>query len=197
MAGLANVFFEGLWETDETKGDIFESLNRRHLRPGVKIIGSIGILSLGRMLLGNIFHPKILEGFWQNETRSIEMFHTLHCVVSQIRYPWMFNLDCNIDWSQNHLRRAYYPEIYYQSPTLPKYVEAHRDHCLEHVRQYIMCHADMAPIPTKYFKSIDRNYVLSDMPHVCRNFDKLQDWILDRHHGPNAVQRYNATQKGW
>lgn len=53
------------------------------------------------------------------------MFHTLHCV--------------------NHLRRAYYPEVYFPktAPKMPDYALMHRDHCIEHVRQYIMCHGDV------------------------------------------------------
>ena len=51
-----------------------------------------------------------------------------------------------------------------------------------------MCAGDMTPIPTKYYKSIDRNYVDSDYPHTCRNFEKLQEWMVDRYDGKSAIQ---------
>lgn len=51
-----------------------------------------------------------------------------------------------------------------------------------------MCAGDMTPIPTRYFKSVDRNYVDSDRVHTCRNFQMLRDWTTERHHGSTAVR---------
>ena len=52
-------------------------------------------------------------------------------------------------------------------------------HCLEHIRQYIM-YAGGSDTPTcetfAYTKYSDAAmYVLSNGPHICRNFRKLQD----------------------
>lgn len=50
-----------------------------------------------------------------------------------------------------------------------------------------MCAGDLTVIGTKYYASMDRNYVLSDVPHVCRNFDKIREWTWDRFNGSKAV----------
>ncbi|KAM7214393.1 protein of unknown function (DUF3328) domain containing protein [Rhypophila decipiens] len=105
---------------------------------------------------------------------GIDMFHTLHCI--------------------NHIRREYYPDYYEDGKYEDQHeVEMHRDHCLEQLRQYIMCHGDMTPIPTKYYKGLGRNYVLSDAPHTCRNFEKLQSWMMERYNGSTQVFPYNQT----
>jgi hypothetical protein len=59
---------------------------------------------------------------------------------------------------------------------------AHRrtGHCIDQIRQYIMCSGDITPIPTRYFSSRDRNYVDSDVVHTCRDFESLRQWISDR-----------------
>ncbi len=66
----------------------------------------------------------------------------------------------------------------------------HRDHCIEQIRQYLMCHADLSPTPTKFFPGLGRNYVLSNNPHVCRDFGKLRAWMTDRYKGQHQVMPY-------
>jgi hypothetical protein len=61
-------------------------------------------------------------------------------------------------------------------------------HCIEQLRQYVMCSGDLTPIPTRYVPALRRNYVDSDFPpHTCRNFDKIHQWIMERAHGSLAV----------
>ncbi|KAI0132878.1 hypothetical protein BJ170DRAFT_592818 [Xylariales sp. AK1849] len=119
------------------------------------------------------------QEYWNDEEGGTDMFHTLHCV--------------------NDLRKAFDPEFYPDDRTRsPETVELHRNHCLNQLRQYVMCHGDLTPVPTRYFEGVDRNYVVSDFPHTCRNFQKLQTWMLDRHHGPNTVHSigWNGTNQG-
>ncbi|KAM0803873.1 hypothetical protein BDR22DRAFT_796853, partial [Usnea florida] len=56
----------------------------------------------------------------------------------------------------------------------------HQNHCIEQLRQYIMCAGDMTPIPTKYYEALRRNYVASDVRHTCRNFERLRSWAVER-----------------
>jgi hypothetical protein len=51
-----------------------------------------------------------------------------------------------------------------------------------------MCAGDLTVIGTKYYPSVDRNYVLSDVPHTCRNFDMIRDWAWERFNGSTAVK---------
>jgi len=61
------------------------------------------------------------------------------------------------------------------------------EHCIDHIRQFLMCSGDMTLIPTMWSDHIQRNYVESDVPHTCRNFGKLRDW-LTRRWGPDRVE---------
>jgi hypothetical protein len=61
-------------------------------------------------------------------------------------------------------------------------------HCIEQVRQYIMCAGDMTPVPTRYNEARKHSYVDSDVTHTCRNFGQLRDWLTERYNGSLAVK---------
>ncbi|KAH8680834.1 hypothetical protein BX600DRAFT_504586 [Xylariales sp. PMI_506] len=112
------------------------------------------------------------EQYWDEKNGGyvvgIDMFHTLHCV--------------------NDLRRNFYPEHYEDiRNTSASTLEMHRSHCLEQLRQYVMCHGDLTPVPSKYFEVHHKAYVMSDVKHTCRDFGKIQSWLMDRHHGESMV----------
>ena len=65
------------------------------------------------------------------------------------------------------------------------------DHCINQIRQHIMCHGDSTPIPTKYFPGYGGNYIDADQVHTCRNFESLLQWTKSRHNGSEAVQPRN------
>ena len=61
-------------------------------------------------------------------------------------------------------------------------------HCVEHIRQYIMCAGDMTPVPIRYDQSLNDGYMVSDVKHTCRNFGKLQEWASERFNGSLAIE---------
>jgi hypothetical protein len=71
----------------------------------------------------------------------------------------------------------------------------HSGHCIEQMRQYIMCAGDLTPIPTKYYKGIGGPYVISDQTHTCRNFDQMRQWVTDRQ-AQNNVTRSTCYDDG-
>ncbi|KAF2099745.1 hypothetical protein NA57DRAFT_75250 [Rhizodiscina lignyota] len=133
--------------------------------------------------------PDEWDQFWE-EARGgyvvgFDMFHTLHCLVYYLLHK--LNIEMNpLIGIQNRLRRDYYPDYYAIKNTTNHWL--HRDHCIEQIRQYIMCSGDMTPIPTRYYPSKDRNYVDSDYPHTCRNYEKLHNWATERYNGSSAIQ---------
>jgi hypothetical protein len=56
----------------------------------------------------------------------------------------------------------------------------HFGHCIEHIRQYIMCAGDLTPIPTRYFPSAKHSYVDPEQMHTCRNFPDIREWVVER-----------------
>lgn len=53
----------------------------------------------------------------------------------------------------------------------------HWDHCIDSIRQTLMCHADVSPIP--FHINVPANtgiFPRLATTHTCRNFTKIQQW---------------------
>lgn len=55
------------------------------------------------------------------------------------------------------------------------------DHCIDAMREMIMCRGDMTPIPVIWDERGQRDNPYFPIVHSCRNFDKLRGWMLERH----------------
>ncbi|KAJ3473329.1 hypothetical protein NLG97_g10370 [Lecanicillium saksenae] len=97
-------------------------------------------------------------------TAGFDMFHTLHCLnhVRMLLYSYVF------------------PSQHAHAMDVLSDATVHPNHCIEQIRQYIMCLGDMTPIPTVFFPSRNASHVESDLVHTCRNFQLLQDWLVGR-----------------
>ena len=85
---------------------------------------------------------------------GVSMFHQLHCL--------------------NFLRFAYYPEQTMAGEMTPAEIAAHRDHCLDYIRQAIMCAGDSTfePLTVVGINGMGAT-------HQCRNFERLFSWAYD------------------
>lgn len=96
------------------------------------------------------------------------MLHSLHCV--------------------NMVRKGLDGEYYYPDHDLYKhYGRNHLDHCLDHLRQSLMCHGDLTPLTTIYWPQIDGSFAHSAQTHVCRNYEMIRDYTTQRYNGSEAV----------
>ncbi|KAH8817356.1 hypothetical protein F5884DRAFT_779139 [Xylogone sp. PMI_703] len=91
----------------------------------------------------------------------IAMFHQIHC-LDQIRHV------------------AYGDVNPYNEPE--SVVKMHLDHCVDYLRQVLMCHGDTTPITVYHDYTHDppkwrTNW---EIHHTCRNYDKLHEWALQR-----------------
>ncbi|KAF2008378.1 hypothetical protein BU24DRAFT_326588, partial [Aaosphaeria arxii CBS 175.79] len=50
-------------------------------------------------------------------------------------------------------------------------------HCIEALRQNIMCTGDLTPLPLTYINGIMPDF---EQPHTCRDFDKIVQWAKTR-----------------
>jgi hypothetical protein len=92
---------------------------------------------------------------------GVDVYHALHCV--------------------DEIRKALDRDHYYNKQTKHGFPDrAHRDHCLDHLRQQLMCHADLTPIPVIWYEAHGRSFVQSDVIHTCRNWDMIQDFKNSR-----------------
>ncbi|KAK8057510.1 hypothetical protein PG996_011447 [Apiospora saccharicola] len=93
---------------------------------------------------------------------ELSVVHELHC-IKRLRQYWF--------------KDYYFPNITDEERRLNW---LHNDHCLEILRQSVMCHADVSMItmtwePTSVFPAADFQNV-----HECTNWDKLYEWQKER-----------------
>lgn len=102
------------------------------------------------------------------------VFHDLHCL--------------------DKIRRGIYLDFYPQDDT--EIFWPHIEHCLDTIRQSIMCHADMTPIPEAYteFKPDGHLEPIFQIEHTCRDFEAIQRWAKGRDALDERVWRDNAER---
>ncbi|KAJ7485876.1 hypothetical protein FB451DRAFT_995635, partial [Mycena latifolia] len=81
---------------------------------------------------------------------ELDVFHSLHC-LNKIRMAV-----CSL-----------YEVMVHPKPTL---------HCVDHIRQSIMCHGDTSVLVWQWDDSFNRSGIQGNIARTCRQFDKLQDW---------------------
>ncbi|KAK7029391.1 hypothetical protein VNI00_014645 [Paramarasmius palmivorus] len=92
---------------------------------------------------------------------ELDVFHNLHC----------------LNMVRKALDPAYYPEW---NTTANEKSAQHVSHCIDWIRQSIMCHADTSVIVWQWEDWINSSIVKGDIAHTCRNFEKIQDWAKER-----------------
>ncbi|KAJ3738938.1 hypothetical protein DFH05DRAFT_1464274 [Lentinula detonsa] len=88
-----------------------------------------------------------------------EVFHTLHCL--------------------NTIRKALHPEYYnFTASELDRLLfrEKHMDHCIDAIRQSLMCSGDVTPLVWAWDEKRNMTLGRTDIVHECRNFSKIQEW---------------------
>lgn len=104
------------------------------------------------------------EGFYGGP----DVLHSLHCL--------------------NAVRKHLDLEYYADSMTLPpEYRRIHIDHCINHLRQAILCHGDLTPVT---MKPVTANTSLpypvtfylgrTECEHTCRSTEALRNWVTAR-----------------
>lgn len=74
------------------------------------------------------------------------------------------------------LRPAYYPDMKMGNPT----TDVHIDHCIDSLRQSLMCSADISAIVWQWNDTRRENLFQGGIAHKCRNFGMIQDWARQR-----------------
>ncbi|KAK3351077.1 hypothetical protein B0H65DRAFT_567985 [Neurospora tetraspora] len=114
---------------------------------------------------------------------GLEVYHQLHCLdlIRKHFYPERYGGDRDMTEQQ---RKEYW---------------IHLEHCIDNLRQTIMCYSDISTIPWMYMERVHANFPSAKTTHICRDFDKLTEWMLhpDRHFPQEEYQlRLKALQAG-
>jgi hypothetical protein len=99
---------------------------------------------------------------------SLSVFHVLHCLDS-VRKT-VFHLAAGKSLA----------EIEHMMPGHGSgSVEMHLGHCIDAIRQQLMCDADVTPIVWQWDESVGDVRVYANTVHVCRNYDDILEWGRD------------------
>lgn len=101
---------------------------------------------------------------------KIQAQHFLHC-VNLLRQGLWYNRDYyrSIDhpsWNPDQ-------DVMYGSYSL---VELHTAHCVDQLRQLIMCDVDLAAVPFLHDNKADTNYLDFAQKKQCRNWESFMAW---------------------
>lgn len=92
---------------------------------------------------------------------QVEAVHQLHCLFAL--------------WKDHHIQ--YFEHELSQRAESPAYYETHYEHCVDIIRQRLMCTADPGMVTFRWVEGED---TLTEPDfntlHYCRSFDGLLDW---------------------
>lgn len=56
----------------------------------------------------------------------------------------------------------------------------HMDHCVDGLRQSLMCSVDITPISYAWYPSRQETLPTTGVAHTCRDYDVVADWARQR-----------------
>ena len=83
-------------------------------------------------------------------------------------------------------QRVWSTEIY--DPSAQLMGIEHIDHCIDSVRQSLMCSADITPLPFQWVEQDERAKEVARVLHTCRAFDPIREWAKN-----NKVQTFDHS----
>jgi hypothetical protein len=79
----------------------------------------------------------------------------------------------------------------------PPYINTvHIDHCIDQMRQSLMCTVDVTPIPYEWYPKYGAYMPSTGIMHTCRNFEAVQDWAKKRPAGTWDTKKHLADPLG-
>jgi Mycotoxin biosynthesis protein UstYa len=55
----------------------------------------------------------------------------------------------------------------------------HLEHCIDAIRQTLMCTADVTPLPWNWVEEDQEAKAVADVAHSCRDFERIRDWAIE------------------
>ncbi|KAI0110196.1 hypothetical protein F4814DRAFT_441545 [Daldinia grandis] len=90
--------------------------------------------------------------------------HQLHCL--------------HFLWQDHH--RTYFPDVLRKVQDVPELYERHFEHCVDYIRQSIMCNFDTGLVTYDWVLEHQNPTPNSNAMHKCVNWDAAQEWLRDR-----------------
>ncbi|KAK9423064.1 hypothetical protein SUNI508_04358 [Seiridium unicorne] len=94
---------------------------------------------------------------------AVEVFHQLHCL--------------NLLRQNNY--KSHYKPMGGDTADDPHDLSGHMDHCIDALRQFVMCQGDVNVFTFRYPFGDDDPWPDYTVPHVCRNFENIRNWAIE------------------
>ncbi|EHK26505.1 uncharacterized protein TRIVIDRAFT_70489 [Trichoderma virens Gv29-8] len=94
-----------------------------------------------------------------------EFSHQLHCV--------------NLLRKASHFKYSYYKQHDPDFRDKQETFEVHFDHCVEMLRQFVMCHADVGLVTAHWIEQRARPWPDFNTKQICRDFEGIWQWTVD------------------
>jgi hypothetical protein len=94
---------------------------------------------------------------------AVEVFHQLHCL--------------NLLRQANH--KAHYAPQGGDTAAEPADLHGHLDHCIDALRQFVMCQSDTNVFPFRFPFNDGDPWPDYSSPRMCRNFEKIREWAVE------------------
>ncbi|RAK74446.1 oxidase ustYa family protein [Aspergillus fijiensis CBS 313.89] len=144
----------------------------------------VGILALNPEQEASLLEPT-MPATVNDSTALIQLdvFHQLHCLNSIRKYVYQ-----PVDWRNDNTT----------DQAAVKYI-VHINHCIEYLRQALMCHSDLSvivhsprvPHPGPEYPIWKANF---STQHTCRNFWKIHEWAKQYNTSGFEIERWHDAE---
>ncbi|KAH8805515.1 hypothetical protein F5884DRAFT_835828 [Xylogone sp. PMI_703] len=128
---------------------------------------------------GQVMHLQEETYKWPSDQQyflGLDVFHSLHC-LNRVRQA------LDVDYYQHELDMPGHPARHDYIAVAARHSNGATidiefiDHCIDHIRQALMCHADLTPMTWE--QRADKLILKTSTVHTCRNFQKIWDYSVD------------------
>jgi hypothetical protein len=67
---------------------------------------------------------------------------------------------------------------------------SHLDHCVDSIRQSLMCHSDITPMVWQWDDEKKKHFPRLHLPHTCRDFGAIQKWAREHETPADSFDLY-------
>ncbi|KAK7020928.1 hypothetical protein R3P38DRAFT_3548294 [Favolaschia claudopus] len=97
---------------------------------------------------------------------ELEVYHQLHCLVPQNQIRQALHPNHYPNWGMHTIHGVSSRQFYI-------------DHCVERIRQGIMCNVDTSVLVWEWNPTVNETRVRLRVPHQCKNFTKIHEWTRE------------------
>lgn len=137
--------------------------------------------------------------------RHIHLFQYSMPLSPSFEIVWIILTGLRLSSSQNTIRKALHPDHYSSANTsqilpdirippdanadahkpgpgpLPQIPFNHIAHCINSIRESLMCSADITPVVWHWDERVHKAFPAFDVVHECRDYEGIKAWTLGHH----------------